>query len=734
MFKSFPFYPQFDNMDCGPTCLKMIASFWGKDYSLGFLREECYITKDGVSLLGISQAAETIGIETLSVKLSISTLIKQNFVPTILHWNDNHFVVLYEIKKTWKGQYLFKIADPRYGLITLKQSVFEENWMGEKEKAIALILSPTDNFYNKEYENTKPKKQSIQTLYGYFKPYKVDIIQLFIGLLGGSLLTLVFPFLTQLLIDKGVAFKSLNIIFLILLGQLFLFLGASLIEVIRNWILLHIGTRTNITILANFLRKLTKLPLSFFDSKQIGDFMQRIEDHNRIEEFLTSQSLFTFFSLINFVVFLAVLAYYNVWIILVYLSLTLVAIAWIFLFYKQRRLLDFSSFAYRSENQSSIFEFLNGMQEIKLNNFADYKQDQWEAIQIKLFINNMAILRIDQYQLVGYNFINQFKNIVVTFIAAQQVILGNISLGAMLSITYIIGQMNSPIEQLITFFRSLQDTQLSLERLDEIHQKQNEEQAQQLTSLPRNPSLQGIKITDLSFRYEGPQSPPVLQNLNLFIPEGNVTAIVGASGSGKTTLLKLLLKFYTTNEGKIEVNDCSLKDLSPKWWRQNCGAVLQDGFIFSDTIARNIATNELEIDDLKLDNAIKMANLDSYIEKLPLGVSTKIGANASGLSGGEKQRILIARAIYKNPKYLFFDEATSALDADNENVIMNNLNQFFQNKTVFVIAHRLSTVKNAQQIIVLNKGTIVEQGTHQELVQLGGHYLHLVKNQLELGN
>ncbi|MGK0291085.1 MAG: ATP-binding cassette subfamily B protein, partial [bacterium] len=629
---------------------------------------------------------------------------------------------------------LFKIADPRYGLITLKQSVFEENWMGEKEKAIALILSPTDNFYNKEYENTKPKKQSIQTLYGYFKPYKVDIIQLFIGLLGGSLLTLVFPFLTQLLIDKGVAFKSLNIIFLILLGQLFLFLGASLIEVIRNWILLHIGARTNITILANFLSKLTRLPLSFFDSKQIGDFMQRIEDHNRIEEFLTSQSLFTFFSLINFIVFLAVLAYYNVWIILIYLSLTLVAIAWIFLFYKQRRLLDFSSFAYRSENQSSIFEFLNGMQEIKLNNFADYKQSQWEDIQIKLFINNMAILRIDQYQLVGYNFINQFKNIVVTFIAAQQVILGNISLGAMLSITYIIGQMNSPIEQLITFFRSLQDTQLSLERLDEIHQKQNEEQPQQLANLPRNPSQQGIKITDLSFRYEGPQSPPVLQNLNLFIPEGNITAIVGASGSGKTTLLKLLLKFYTTNEGEIEVNDCPLKELSPKWWRQNCGAVLQDGFIFSDTIARNIATNELEIDDLKLENAIKMANLDSYIEKLPLGVSTKIGANASGLSGGEKQRILIARAIYKNPKYLFFDEATSALDADNESVIMNNLNQFFQNKTVFVIAHRLSTVKNAQQIIVLNKGTIVEQGTHQDLVQLGGHYLHLVKNQLELGN
>jgi ATP-binding cassette subfamily B protein len=733
MFKSFPFYPQFDEMDCGPACLQMIANFFGKEYSLGYLREQCYLTKDGVSLLGISQAAETIGIESISVKLGLETLLKEKFTPIILHWNENHFVVLHQIKKTWRGHYLFKIADPRYGLITLTQAVFEQNWTGGKPKGIALILNPTDVFYAKQEEKLV-KTVPIKTLYKYFKPYKVDLIHLSIGLLGGSLITLIFPFLTQLLIDKGVAFKSLNIIFLILLGQLFLFLGSSFIEIIRNWVLLHIGTRTNIAILSNFLSKLTQLPLSFFDSKRIGDFMQRIEDHHRIEDFLTSQSLFTFFSLINFIVFLAVLAFYNLWIILVYLSLTLVAVGWMFLFYKQRRLLDFTNFAYRSENQSSILELLNGMQEIKLNNFETYKQNEWEDIQIKLFINNMSILRIDQYQLVGYNFINQFKNIVVTFIAAQQVVLGNISLGAMLSITYIVGQMNSPIEQLIAFFRSLQDTQLSLERLEEINQKRNEEQAEHLTQLPINPSQKGIQISDLSFRYEGPQSIPVLKNLNLFIPEGNVTAIVGASGSGKTTLMKLLLKFYPINHGEIKINGSSLEQLSPKWWRQNCGTVLQDGFIFSDTIARNIATNELEIDPKKLEHAIKMANLEPYVGKLPLGVLTKIGANSSGLSGGEKQRILIARAIYKNPTYLFFDEATSALDADNEKIIMNNLNHFFQNKTVFIIAHRLSTVKNAQQIIVLNKGEIVEQGNHKELVALKGHYFHLVKNQLELGS
>lgn len=733
MFKSFPFHPQYDEMDCGPACLQMIANFFGNEYSLGYLREQCYLTKDGVSLLGISQAAETIGIESLSVKLGMETLLKEKFVPIILHWNENHFVVLHQIKKTWRGEYIFKIADPRYGLISLSQAIFEQNWIGDKPKGIALILNPTETFYTKQ-EKKLVKTAPIKTLYKYFKPYKANLIHLFIGLLGGSLITLIFPFLTQLLIDKGVAFKSLNIIFLILLGQLFLFLGSSFIEVIRNWVLLHIGTRTNIAILSNFLSKLTKLPLSFFDSKRIGDFMQRIEDHNRIEDFLTSQSLFTFFSLINFIVFLAVLAFYNIWIILVYLLLTLIAVGWMFLFYKQRRLLDFTNFAYRAENQSSILELLNGMQEIKLNNFETYKQNEWEDIQIKLFVNNMSILRIDQYQLVGYKFINQFKNIVVTFIAAQQVVLGNISLGAMLSITYIVGQMNSPVEQLIAFFRSLQDTQLSLERLEEINQKRNEEQENHLTQLPPSPTQKGIQISDLSFRYEGPQSIPVLKNLNLFIPEGNVTAIVGASGSGKTTLMKLLLKFYPINEGEIKINDSSLETLSPRWWRQNCGTVLQDGFIFSDTIARNIATNELDIDYKKLEHAIVMANLQSYIEKLPLGVLTKIGANSSGLSGGEKQRILIARAIYKNPMYLFFDEATSALDADNEKVIMNNLNQFFQNKTVFIIAHRLSTVKNAQQIIVLNKGEIVEQGNHKELVALKGHYFHLVKNQLELGS
>ena len=733
MFNQFPFYPQFDKMDCGPACLQMVAKFYGREYPLAFLREQSYLTKNGVSLSGISQAAQQIGIDTLPVKLTTEALVSQPMLPCILHWNQNHFVVLHDIKKTWTGKYKFKIADPRHSLITLSQELFEENWLGsDNNKGIAMLLEPNDNFH-KLPQQQKNKTNGLKNLYRYFKPYRVDITQLFIGLLGGSLITLIFPFLTQLLIDKGVAFKSLNIIFLILLGQLFLFIGAAFIEIIRNWILLHIGTRTNITILSDFLSKLTRLPLRFFDSKRVGDFMQRIDDHDRIEQFLTSQSLFTIFSLINFCVFFLVLAYYNLQIVLVYGILTSLAIGWVFLFFKQRKLLDFANFAHRSENQDSILELLHGMQEIKLNNFETYKQNQWEEIQIKLFHNNIAALSLSQYQLVGYNILNQLKNIIVTFIAAQQVILGNISLGAMLSIMYIIGQMNSPIEQLITFFRSLQDTQLCMERLDEIHTQEDEEKEGQLpcpTSLNVNP---GIRIENLSFRYEGPTSPAVLNNINLFIPEGKITAIVGASGSGKTTLMKLLLKFYDVEEGRIEINNTDINQLSPNLWRENCGTVLQDGFIFSDTIARNIATSDIHYDADRLHKAIEVANLTPYIDNKALGVNTKIGRSGLGLSGGEKQRLLIARAVYRNPQYLFFDEATSALDADNEKVIMNNLNQFFENKTVFVIAHRLSTVKNADQIIVLNKGEIVEQGNHYDLVEQQGHYFHLVKNQLELG-
>jgi len=732
------FIPQHDQMDCGPACIAMIAKYFKRKYPLGYLRENCFLGKDGVSLLGISIAAKKIGFETFSAKLNSQELSKKENLPCILHWNQNHFVVLYDIQKDFfSKKIIYKIADPGYGLIKLKREQFEKSWLSDGDLGVALFMKPTQKFY--ELIPPKENKISFQFILNYLKPYKTELFQLFIGLLGGSLLTLLFPFLTQALIDKGIGNNSIRIIYIILLAQVFLFLGNSAIEIIRNWITLYIGARINITIISDFLKKLMSLPIKFFDAKMMGDFTQRIGDHERIEKFLTSQSLFTLFSLINVSVFFLVLAYYDFKILTVYFILTILAVGWILFFLKKRKFLDYQSFQKRAENQDSIYELINGMQEIKLNGFEKHKRNAWEAIQVQLFNINQRILRLDQYQGVGFNFINHFKNIIVTFIAANEVIKGDLTLGAMLSISYIIGQMNSPINQLTNFFRSFQDARLSLDRLSEIHQQEEEENDgldninEKVIGSDFQKNTQGLKIVNMNFGYEGPKFPLILNEINLFIPEGQITAVVGASGSGKTTLMKILLKFYSPHSGDIYVNKQPLGNVSSKSWRKHCGTVMQDGFIFSDTIERNIATSEKNIDEIKLWKAIETANLQDFVTALPLGVKTKIGASGNGISGGQKQRILIARAVYKNPKYLFFDEATSALDAENERTIMNKLNTFLKGKTSVIIAHRLSTVKNAHQIIVLKNGRIVERGNHSSLVANRGDYFHLVKNQLELG-
>lgn len=732
------FISQHDQMDCGPACLAMVTKAHGKNYSLKFLRDHSFLSKDGVSLLGITEAAKKVGFDTLSVKLDIEKLNVYGDLPCILHWNQNHFVVLYGIKKRFfSKKIIYKIADPGYGLIRLTKEEFQKSWVNDRKEGIALFLNPKEYFYK-----TRPpheNKTTVRFILKYLKPYKTELAQLFIGLLGGSLLTLIFPFLTQALIDKGIGNKSLNIIYIILLAQIFLFIGNSVIEIIRNWIMLYIGARINITIISDFLKKMMNLPIKFFDTKMMGDFTQRIGDHERIEEFLTSQSLFTLFSFINVSVFFVVLAYYDIKILLVYFILTAFAVLWVLFFLKKRKILDYQSFQKRAENQDSIYELINGMQEIKLNNFENHKRTTWEDIQVKLFHVNQRILQLSQYQGIGFNFINHLKNILVTFIAANEVIKGNITLGAMLSISYIIGQMNSPINQLTTFFRSLQDARISLDRLGEVHQQKEEDGSDQTEFSKKNIYKKnngqeaGIYINDLDFQYEGPKSPFVLKDINLFVPEGKITAIVGASGSGKTTLLKILLKFYPPVKGNIYINEHPLENISSKSFRKYCGTVMQDGYIFSDTIERNIATNDENINEEKLWSAIKTANLQDFIERLPLSTKTKIGASGNGISGGQKQRILIARAVYKNPEYLFFDEATSALDADNEKVIMEKLDDFLEGKTAVIIAHRLSTVKNAHQIVVLKNGKIVEIGNHASLVSKKGDYFHLVKNQLELG-
>ncbi len=730
------FIGQLDQMDCGPACLSMIASYYKKKYPLQYLRDNSFITREGVSLLGISEAANKIGFETYPAKITIHSLAKSSF-PCILHWNQNHFVVLVKVYKSFFTQKRkYRIADPAHGIITLTEEKFKKSWLPSSDTGIALFLTPTKKFFN----TTPPKenKLSLRYLFDYIIPYKKHFIYIFILLLLGSGINLIFPFLTQELIDKGVTEKNIDIIFYILMAQLALFLGIISFEVIRNWIMLRIGTTISIQIVSDYLQSILKLPIKFFDTKMMGDFNQRIRDNERIEVFLTSQSLLTFFSVITFMVYFGVLWYYDLNILVLYISLTILSILWSIFWLKKRGILDYFRFQQRSDNQNAIYEIINGVTEMKLNQFEDYKRKEWEKIQQKLFKINLRVLKIDQLQRSGFEFFNQLKNIGVTFLAAYYAVVDMISLGELLSISYIIGQMNSPINQLVNFIRSLQDAELSLERMNEVQNYPDEEQIGQLkldcfNTNSYNSIEKGIRLKKISFQYEGPKSIYVLKNVNLFIPKGKVTAIVGASGSGKTTLMKLLLKFYPVVEGNISYNTININNISPLDLRKNCGVVMQEGYIFSDTIERNIAMGEKKINFEKLKKSLEIANITDFIESLPLGLKTKIGAAGNGISGGQRQRILIARAVYKNPNYIFFDEATSALDAENEKIIHDKLQSFFKGKTVVIIAHRLSTVKNADNIVVLNRGQIAEQGKHEVLVSKRGHYFNLVKNQLELG-
>ena len=726
----FPFLKQFDAMDCGPTCLSMIARYYGKVYSIQFLRERSYITREGVSMLGISDAAESIGMRTMGVRLDFDKLRDEVPLPCIAHWKQRHFVVVYKIKND-----IVYVADPGHGLVKYTKEEFMDGWAsdrkGEENQGICLLLEPTPDFYKQEDESVN--KSSFKFLFSYLRPYKKFLAQLFLGMLLGSLLQLIFPFLTQSIVDIGINTQDINFVFLVLIAQLMLFVSRTSVEFIRGWILLHISTRINISLISDFLIKLMKLPIGFFDTKMIGDIMQRINDHRRIESFLTSSTLNIIFSMVNFAIFAVVLMMYNLTIFLIFLVGSVIYTLWAYLFLKKRRELDFKRFAQLADNQSNLFQLITGMQEIKLNNCEREKRWEWERIQAKLFKVNIKSLALSQYQQSGTIFVNEIKNILITFFAAKAVIDGSMTLGMMLAVQYIIGQLNAPIEQLITFFNATQDAKISLERLGEVHKREDEE-APDDAKIAVIPQDRSIYINDLSFQYEGPHSEFVLKNLNLHIPDGKITAIVGASGSGKTTLIKLLLGFYKPTKGEIRLGEIRMEHLSNRFWRQKCGVVMQDGFIFSDSIAKNISVSDEVIDKPKLLDAVEMANIREFVEGLPLAYNTKIGQEGHGLSQGQKQRMLIARCVYKNPEYIFFDEATNALDANNELVIMNNMDKFFAGRTVVVVAHRLSTVKNADQIVVLDKGKIVEQGTHQELTRLRGEYYHLVKNQLELGS
>jgi len=743
---TFPFYKQFDAKDCGATCLRMIAKYYGKSYSLDMLRKRSFISREGVSLLGLSEAAESIGLKTLGIKTTFRTLLKAP-LPCIVHWKQNHFVVVYDIKINKKDKRLIKeglqidtirgyvkVADPARGLIKYSIGEFLSSWVSSKQdgedKGIALLLETTPNFYKNQ--DVKIDKTKFSFMLKYLYPYKKLIIQLFLGMFVGTLLQLIFPFLTQSIVDYGIGTNNLNFVVLILIAQLTLNLSQTAVVFIRSWILLHISTRINISIISDFLIKLMKLPISFFDTKLIGDIMQRIGDHSRIQDFLTVSSLTTIFSVINLVVFTFVLSIYSLKLLLVFLVATILYVIWITAFLKRRKEIDYKRFAQQSIEQSNLYQMITGMQEIKLNNCEKQKLWQWENIQAKLFNISVKGLALSQYQQTGAFFINETKNILVSFFSAYAVIKGDMTLGMMMAVSYIIGQLNSPINEMINFIQSAQDAKISLERMGEVHKQDDEHQVKdsKLTTLLKNKSLQ---ISNLYFRYNQ-LSKDVLKNINLDIPQGKITAIVGSSGSGKTTLIKLLMGFYPPNIGTINVGDISLQDISIKLWREKCGAVMQDGFIFSDTIANNIAVGKDNIDKQRLSYSAKIANLEEMLETMPLGFNTKIGQEGNGISTGQKQRILIARTVYKNPEYLFFDEATNSLDAKNEKSIMNNLKDVFEGKTVIIVAHRLSTVKNADNIVVLNNGEISEQGTHLQLVAKRGEYYNLIKNQLELDN
>jgi ATP-binding cassette, subfamily B, bacterial len=727
--KKFPHFRQLDNKDCGPTCLRMIAKYHGKTFSREFLRDKANITKLGVTMAGIAEAAEEIEMRTLGMRISLDSLVNEAPTPFIVPWRQKHFVVVYKTSKTkiW-------IADPAQGLLVYSHEDFKTAWTDTIDATgFVLILEPNTKF--NEQDDDKETSKGFSFLYPYFKPYKKLIYQIFIGLFVATIIQFILPFLMQSIVDVGVNNQDIPFIYLILISQFVLILSQTLVSVFREWILIHITSRFNIKMISDFLYKMLKLPVNYFETRNSGEHLQRITDHTRIQNFISSSSLNMIFSMVTFVLFNAILAYYNITIFLVFIIGAVLYVGWTFFFLKKRAELDFKRFDQLSQNQTSLIQIINGVKEIKINNSQRKNRWKWEFNQISLFKTSLSTLKLAQYQTIGANFINEFKNLIITFLSAKAVVDGNLTLGMMTSIQFIVGQLNMPLGNFVLFIQSWQDAKISLERLSQVHLKEDEDvaSAHKAKELPNDKS---IFLKDLSYRYGGKSSPLILKNINCTIPEGKTTAIVGASGSGKTTLMKLLLKFHNPTEGSINIGAINLNDIHNDYWRLNCGAVMQDTFMFNDTIGGNISESEQNefINRDKLNNAAFVANIEDFIEKLPNKYNTELGTSGIRLSGGQEQRIMIARAVYKDPFYLFFDEATSALDANNEKVIMENLNNFIHGKTAIIVAHRLSTVKNADNIIVLENGEIVEQGNHNDLTQLKGKYYSLVKNQLELGN
>jgi ATP-binding cassette subfamily B protein len=722
----FPFSKQFDAMDCGPACLQMIARHYGQSYPLDMLRERSFLTREGVSLRGVKAAAESIGLHAHGVRITFEQLARPAALPCIVYWQQRHFIVVYAIEAQ-----TVSVADPACGLLTYSKAEFLQGWLNGQSKGVALLLTPTWQFYGPHTEHRT--RASFLTLWPYLKPYRGLFGQLGLGILAGSVIQLLLPFLAQILVDIGIGQQNLPVMYIVLAAQLTLFLSRTGIEWLRRWLLLHISTRINVALLADFLSKLLRLPLGFFETKTLGDLLQRIDDHARIEAFLTTAPLSLGMAGVTFIVFSIVLASYQFTIWLVFLAGSSLYILWNLLFLRRRRTLDFKRFLQLGEQQSKALEILTGIREIRVNTCEEQQLGHWAALQGQLFRTSLSALKLNQAQEIGAMCIDQLQNIILTFLAVKAVLDGRMTLGMVLAIQYILGQLYGPIAQIVELVHVVQDAKLSLERIREIHQQPDEDppDAPKIQELPEQASLH---LSEVSFRYGGPHAPLVLKNISLSLPVGKVTAIVGPSGSGKTTLLKLLLGFYPPTVGVIRLGEHDLKTIRSRTWRSQCGVVMQDGILFTDTIARNIALSSAEIDVDRLQEAAEVANIREFIEALPAGYETRIGEEGYQVSQGQKQRLLIARAVYKQPRYVFLDEATNALDAENERRILAQLNRFFEGHTVVIVAHRLSTVKRADQIVVIDQGQIAEIGTHESLTQQQGRYYYLIKEQLELGN
>ena len=729
--RKFPICFQHDSMQCGIACLQMICSYYHKKYTLEQLADCCFATTEGVSLLGISEAACKLGLNTTCGRMTIEQLA-QAPLPCILHWNQNHFVVLYKIRRGKS----FYIADPGKGKIRYTKEEFRRHWISTtsqgEEKGVAMFLEPTPEFGRLKGDEAEGI-HSFRFLMGYLKQYRRYFVQIALGLLVGSLLQLILPFLTQAIVDLGIKHRDIGLIWLILLGELMIVIGRTSTDFIRRWLLLHISMRINISLVSDFFIKLLKLPMPFFDTKLMGDLLQRMNDHSRVQSFLTNQTLSVMFTMLSFLIFGVILAYYNLSIFAVFLAGSALYGIWIATFLQRRKVLDYELFEKQAINQNKTYQFITSMQEIKLQDCEQRRRWEWEDVQADLFGVQMKSLKLQQTQEAGSIFINEVKNIVITVLAATAVIHGQMTLGMMLAVQYIIGQLNSPVEQLMGFIYSLQDVKISLERINEVHRAKDEESGKDAKEgFPSEDRSIGIEGID--FKYDPHALRNTLEGISFRIPAGKVTAIVGASGSGKTTLVKLMLGYYPVMKGRITIGGEDINGYNLKWWRRQCGVVMQDGVIFSESIARNIAVDDGEVDVDRLEQAARIANIHDYVMSLPLKYNTLIGRDGVGLSQGQKQRILIARAVYKNPTFIFLDEATNALDAKNERAIVENLDRFYQGRTVVVVAHRLSTVKNADQIVVLDSGKVVETGNHASLIERQGTYYNLVKNQLELGN